>query len=325
MVTLGWASRVAVIRSREAVAINGEGRTGGDAGLIGGGNHERAEPAHLFLEDADGSFERIVAQRVGAYQFGETAGLMGLRHADRAHFVKADGDAPAGELPCGFAAGESGADYVYGMIEWLPRRAVMQSDRAGLRAGVNGTGAERGVSGGRVRDKKGSCSRTQNLLVPQTLKPHEVSDFPPVRNKGLFLMIYARVARIAVEVNGNCRVQFRGNRAIRLRLRIAIMALKRYELMIQKTTEKVVSKMSAEQNAELVTRTWQSVVKGDAETALANMSDEISWVIPGPSGECLGPETRQGRRREIHIRDSERVSRKDSTAKSAKSMERAIR
>ncbi|MGA2411555.1 MAG: nuclear transport factor 2 family protein [Candidatus Binataceae bacterium] len=39
--------------------------------------------------------------------------------------------------------------------------------------------------------------------------------------------------------------------------------------------------MSAEQNTELVTRTWQAVSKGDAATALANMSDEISWVIPG--------------------------------------------
>ena len=39
--------------------------------------------------------------------------------------------------------------------------------------------------------------------------------------------------------------------------------------------------MSTEQNMELVTRTWQSVAKGDADAALANMSDQISWVIPG--------------------------------------------
>jgi ketosteroid isomerase-like protein len=39
--------------------------------------------------------------------------------------------------------------------------------------------------------------------------------------------------------------------------------------------------MSAEQNIELITRTWQSVAKGDADAALANMSDEISWIIPG--------------------------------------------
>jgi len=39
--------------------------------------------------------------------------------------------------------------------------------------------------------------------------------------------------------------------------------------------------MSAEQNKELVTKTWRAFISGDFDTALANMSDEISWVIPG--------------------------------------------
>ena len=39
--------------------------------------------------------------------------------------------------------------------------------------------------------------------------------------------------------------------------------------------------MAAEQNADMVTKAWTALVKGDADTALANMSDEISWVIPG--------------------------------------------
>lgn len=39
--------------------------------------------------------------------------------------------------------------------------------------------------------------------------------------------------------------------------------------------------MTADQNKELVTKTWQAFIKGDVDTALANMSDEISWVIPG--------------------------------------------
>ncbi|HVN89701.1 MAG TPA: nuclear transport factor 2 family protein [Candidatus Binataceae bacterium] len=39
--------------------------------------------------------------------------------------------------------------------------------------------------------------------------------------------------------------------------------------------------MSAEQNKELVTKTWRAFISGDLDTALANMSDEISWVIPG--------------------------------------------
>jgi len=39
--------------------------------------------------------------------------------------------------------------------------------------------------------------------------------------------------------------------------------------------------MATEQNADMVTKTWTALVKGDADSALANMSDEISWVIPG--------------------------------------------
>jgi uncharacterized protein len=39
--------------------------------------------------------------------------------------------------------------------------------------------------------------------------------------------------------------------------------------------------MSTEQNAELVTTTWKAMMGGQIDTALANMSDEISWVVPG--------------------------------------------
>ncbi len=39
--------------------------------------------------------------------------------------------------------------------------------------------------------------------------------------------------------------------------------------------------MATEQNADMVTKAWTALVKGDADAALANMSDEISWVIPG--------------------------------------------
>jgi ketosteroid isomerase-like protein len=39
--------------------------------------------------------------------------------------------------------------------------------------------------------------------------------------------------------------------------------------------------MSAEQNAELVRNTWQDIIGGKIDAALANMSDEVSWLIPG--------------------------------------------
>jgi ketosteroid isomerase-like protein len=39
--------------------------------------------------------------------------------------------------------------------------------------------------------------------------------------------------------------------------------------------------MGTEQNKELVTRTWQAFTKGDLKTAFDNMSDEVSWLVPG--------------------------------------------
>ena len=39
--------------------------------------------------------------------------------------------------------------------------------------------------------------------------------------------------------------------------------------------------MTAEQNAELVRKTWQDLIGGKVDAALANMSDEVSWLIPG--------------------------------------------
>jgi uncharacterized protein len=39
--------------------------------------------------------------------------------------------------------------------------------------------------------------------------------------------------------------------------------------------------MSIEANKELVLATWSAFSKGDIKTAFANMSDEVSWLIPG--------------------------------------------
>jgi uncharacterized protein len=39
--------------------------------------------------------------------------------------------------------------------------------------------------------------------------------------------------------------------------------------------------MSIEQNKDLALKTWQAFASGDIRTAFANMSDDISWFIPG--------------------------------------------
>jgi uncharacterized protein len=39
--------------------------------------------------------------------------------------------------------------------------------------------------------------------------------------------------------------------------------------------------MTDEQKKSLVTQTWSAFGKGDVKTAFANMSDNVSWLIPG--------------------------------------------
>ena len=38
--------------------------------------------------------------------------------------------------------------------------------------------------------------------------------------------------------------------------------------------------MANEANKELVTRTWRALTGGDAAGALANLTDDVSWVLP---------------------------------------------
>jgi ketosteroid isomerase-like protein len=39
--------------------------------------------------------------------------------------------------------------------------------------------------------------------------------------------------------------------------------------------------MTAEEKKELVTRTWAAIGKGEIKSAFANMSDDVSWLVPG--------------------------------------------
>jgi len=39
--------------------------------------------------------------------------------------------------------------------------------------------------------------------------------------------------------------------------------------------------MSVDANKQMVKSTWEAFVQGDIKSAFANMSDEVSWLIPG--------------------------------------------
>ena len=46
--------------------------------------------------------------------------------------------------------------------------------------------------------------------------------------------------------------------------------------------------MSVETNKQMVKSTWEAFAKGDIKTAFANMSDEVSWLIPGSLSNVSG-------------------------------------
>ena len=64
-------------RRGEAVAVDGQRAAGGQLVGVGARHHQRAEPAHLGMQQADGARLRVVgAERVGADELGEVVGLV---------------------------------------------------------------------------------------------------------------------------------------------------------------------------------------------------------------------------------------------------------
>ena len=55
--------------------------------------------------------------------------------------------------------------------------------------------------------------------------------------------------------------------------------------------------MSVEHNKEMARKTWEAAVKGDIDTATANLADEISWLLPAsvsPGGPLKGKQAVTG-------------------------------
>ena len=103
-------------RRREAVSVDGERAAGGQLVRVGRAHDQRAGAAHLFVDHADGIVGGVVgAEGVGADQFRETVGEMGLGAAHRPHLVQHHRHARLGELPRRLAARETAADDVNGL------------------------------------------------------------------------------------------------------------------------------------------------------------------------------------------------------------------
>ncbi len=106
----GSAAMRAATRAENSIAVDGEGVAGGDGGGVGVGEEEGAGAAHLLLEEPGGGVFGLGLEGVGADEFGEVGGLVGLGGAGGAHLVEVDFAAEGGGLEGGFGAGESAAD-----------------------------------------------------------------------------------------------------------------------------------------------------------------------------------------------------------------------
>jgi hypothetical protein len=100
---------------REAVSVDRQRAAGRNLMGVALFHDQRAQPAHLPMQLADGVGERIVgAEGVGADELGQAFRLVRFGPADGAHLVQDDGDASLGDLPGGFGAGETAANDVNG-------------------------------------------------------------------------------------------------------------------------------------------------------------------------------------------------------------------
>ena len=72
----GCSAIARVTISANRVAIDRQRRARRHAARLGGAHHERTEPPHLFLQQADGVIELVAAERVAAHELGEGVGAV---------------------------------------------------------------------------------------------------------------------------------------------------------------------------------------------------------------------------------------------------------
>jgi hypothetical protein len=94
---------------------------------IGSAHHQRTEPAHLRMQQADRVVVLVVGtEGIGADQLGIAVGLVRGGHDRRSHFVQHDRHAGLRQLPGGFRASEAAADYVNGPFSGYDHRTMFR-------------------------------------------------------------------------------------------------------------------------------------------------------------------------------------------------------
>ena len=101
----------------EPVTIDSKRAAGRNLVLVGAGHDQRTGKPHLGMQHANRIAGGVIgAEGVGADQFGQAVGLVGIRAAHAAHLVKDDRNAGFSDLPGGFGAGKAAADNMDGGV-----------------------------------------------------------------------------------------------------------------------------------------------------------------------------------------------------------------
>ena len=93
----------------EGVAVHRQGAPRLHPVGVGAGHNEGAAPAQLLLQKPHRVLQLVGAQGVGAHQLPEIPAVVGGGHLLRLHLPQFHRDAPLGQLPGRFAAGQTGA------------------------------------------------------------------------------------------------------------------------------------------------------------------------------------------------------------------------
>jgi len=103
----------------EKFTVYGQRLPGGHFHPFGHVHDQAAKLRHFEFQEADAGFKLCRAKGVGADQFGQVLALMRRREALRLHFIENDIASSLGQLPGGFASGQSGSDNCVGFAHLM--------------------------------------------------------------------------------------------------------------------------------------------------------------------------------------------------------------
>ena len=161
----------------EVLPVHGERAAGGQARAVGAGHDERARPAHLFVQQADGVVLGIVGtEGVGADELRELPRLVGGRRRFGAHLEEHRAHTAPRELPAGLRAGKPAADNLdrgvregsHGSLYPAPAACCQRLRERGQGAGISLTAAMMSAERPTMRQVRRASSAARSALTAWT-------------------------------------------------------------------------------------------------------------------------------------------------------------